>query len=235
MGRAFEFRKARKFKRWDKMSKAFTKIGKEISIAVKQGGSDPKNNTRLKVAIQNAKGVNMPKDRIDSAIKKATSKEMGDYQEIVYEGYGPHGVPIMVECATENPNRTVANLRMYFSRSKGELGVSGSIGFMFERKSIFRLVAENINIEELEFELIDFGLENIEADENELVIQTSFQDFGKMQKALEEKNINIVSSEVQRLPNVSKDLDEEQANDLTDLLDKLEEDDDVQQVFHNVN
>ena len=235
MGRAFEFRKERKFKRWAAMSKAFTKLGKEIGMAVKAGGPDPATNSRLRIAIQNAKGVNMPKDNIEAAIKRATNKDEKDLEEIVYEGYAPHGVPVMVETATDNPNRTVANLRVIFSRNGGSLGVSGSVGFMFERKGVFKFPAEGINLEELELDLIDAGAEDIHEDEGEIFVYTQYQDFGAMQKALEEKKINVTSSELQRIATTAKDdLTEEQQEEVMQLIEKLEEDDDVQAVYHNM-
>lgn len=234
MGRAFEFRKGRKMKRWDQMSKAFTKYGKEISMAVKAGGPDPTLNARLRVIIQNAKGANMPKDRIEGAIKRASDKSEKDFEEVVYEGYGPKGVGIVVECATDNPNRTVANIRSYFSRGGGELGKTGSLDFMFERKGLFTINAEGQNIEDLELELIDFGLEDIEQDENEIIITTGFSDFGQMQKALEERSINIINSELQRLPTSYTEVSAEEREAIEKLLDKIEEDEDVQNVYNNM-
>jgi YebC/PmpR family DNA-binding regulatory protein len=234
MGRAFEFRKARKFKRWDKMSKTFSRIGKEIAMAVKEGGPNPDANTRLKTAIQNAKGANMPKDRVEAAIKRASSKEEKDYQEIVYEGYGPHGVAIVVECATDNPTRTVAMVRMHFTRSGGTLGKTGSLDFIFERKGVFKFPAEGLDIEELELELIDFGAEDIVEDEGEIYVYTQFQDFGAMQKALEEKGINVTSAELQRIPLSTVELNEEQEEEILTLIDKFEEEDDIQAVYNNL-
>jgi YebC/PmpR family DNA-binding regulatory protein len=234
MGRAFEFRRARKEKRWDKMAKAFTKLGKEIAISVKLGGVDPDTNPRLRVAIQNAKGVNMPKDRIEAAIKRASSKEEKDFQEVVYEGYGPHGIAVLVECATDNPTRSVANIRMYFNRGGGALGKTGSLDFLFERKGIFKIPAEGINLEELELELIDYGAEDISLEEGEITVMTSFADFGAMQKAIEEKGIPVTSSEVQRIPNNTTSLTEEQEDEVISLIDRIEEDDDVQAVYHNI-
>ena len=187
MGRAFEFRKVRKLKRWGNMAKTFTRIGRDIVIAVKAGGPDPANNSRLRVVIQNAKGANMPKDRIESAIKRASSKDEKNYEEIVYEGYAPFGVGILCECATDNPTRTVANIRMYFTRNEGTLGKTGSLDFMFERKAVFHLKAEGINKEELELELIDYGAEELDGDEEEIVITAPFTEFGNMQKALEDR------------------------------------------------
>ncbi len=234
MGRAFEFRKGRKMKRWDQMSKAFTKFGKEISMAVKAGGPDPENNSRLRVIIQNAKGVNMPKDRIEGAIKRASDKSEKDFEEIVYEGYGPKGVGILIECATDNPTRTVANIRTYFNRGGGELGKTGSLEFMFDRVGIFTINGEGQDIEELELELIDFGLEEIEADGNEMIITTPFTDFGKMQNALEERGIAIINSELQRLPTSYTEVSAEDREAIEKMLEKIEDDDDVQNVFHNM-
>jgi len=234
MGRAFEFRKARKFKRWDKMSKAFTRLGKEIVMAVKEGGPSPDTNSRLRTAIQNAKGVNMPKDRIEAAIKRASSKEEKDYEEIVYEGYAPHGIAVVVECATDNLNRTVANVRMHFSKGGGSLGKTGSLDFMFERKGIFKISAEGVDLEELELELIDFGAEDIYEHEGEIIIETPFTEFGNMQKGLEEKGLSVTSAEVQRIPTTRTELTEEQEEEVLGLIERLEEDDDVQAVFHNM-
>ncbi len=234
MGRAFEFRRARKEKRWDKMAKAFTRFGREIAISVKQGGGDPATNPRLRMAIQNAKGVNMPKDRIESAIKRASSKEEKDFQEGNYEGYGPHGVAIFVECATDNPTRTVSNLRMYFSRGGGALGTNGSLDFLFDRKGVFKLPADGVNLEDLELELIDHGAEDIQMEDDQIVVYTQFSDFGAMQKALEEKGMNVTSSELQRIPNSTVELSEEQLEEVLELVEKIEEDDDVQAVYHNL-
>lgn len=234
MGRAFEFRKGRKMKRWDQMSKAFTKYGKEISMAVKAGGPDPTLNARLRVVIQNAKGVNMPKDRIESAIKRASDKSEKDFEEIVYEGYGPKGVGIVVESATDNPNRTVANIRSYFSRGGGELGKTGSLEFMFERLGLFTVSAEGQDADELELDLIDFGLQEIEKDEAEIIITTSFTDFGRMQKALEERSIVIINAELQRIPTSYVDVTAEERAAIEKMLEKIEEDEDIQNVFHNM-
>ena len=233
MGRAYEFRKARKFKRWNAMSQAFTKLGKEIAMAVKGGGPDPANNTRLKIAIQNAKGINMPKDNIDAAIKRASNKDEKDLEEIVYEGYAPHGIPVMVETATDNPNRTVANLRVIFSRNDGAMGTSGSVGFMFERKGVFKIASNGTDPEELELELIDFGAEEVFEDEGEIYIHTSFTDFGTMQKALDEKKFTVISAELQRIPTTYKELSEEKLEEVLEMIEKLEEDEDVQAVYHN--
>lgn len=234
MGRAFEFRKARKFKRWDKMSKAFSRLGKEIAMAVKENGPNPDANARLRTAIQNAKGVNMPKDRVEAAIKRASSKEEKDYEEVVYEGYGPHGIAILVETATDNLNRTVANMRVYFSRSGGALGKTGSLDFIFARKGIFRLPAAGLDLEELELDLIDFGAEDIYEHEGEIIVETAFTDFGAMQKALEEKGLPVTTAELQRIPHTRTELTEEQAEEIETLVEKIEEDDDVQAVYHNM-
>jgi len=234
MGRVFEKRKHKMFARFDKMAKTFTKIGKEIAIAVKQGGPDPNANPRLRTAIQNGRGANMPKDRIENAIKRASSKEAGSFDEMVYEGYGPHGVALVIETATDNPTRTVANVRLYFSRNNGTLGKTGSLEFMFDRKGVFRIAKDNLVAEELELELIDFGLHNLEVDEDEIVIYTSFTDFGKMQKALEEKNIQVKKGTLERIPNTFVELSEQQQDEVLQLVDKFEEDDDVQAVYHNL-
>lgn len=235
MGRAFEFRKERKLKRWGKMAKVFTKLGKEISMAVKEGGPDPASNARLRVVIQNAKGANMPKDRIESAIKRASSKDEKGYEELVYEGYGPHGVAILIETATDNINRTVANIRSYFSKHNGSLGTSGMLNFIFERKGIFRVNPEGVDMEELELELIDCGAEEVFEDENELIIYTQFEDFGKMQKALEEKQLNVISSELQRFPLSLTEVTAEQEEELNKLIEKFEDDEDVNAVYHNMD
>ena len=239
MGRAFEFRKERKFKRWAKMAVQFTRLGKEIAMAVKAGGPNPESNSRLRTAIQNAKAVNMPKDRVEAAIKRASNKDESGYEEIVYEGYAAHGVAVLIETATDNTNRTVANVRSYFNKTGGTLGKTGSLDFIFNRKSIFRFDPADLDLEEMELELIDAGLEElyVETDEegNELaVIQTSFEDFGKMQKALEEKGIETKSAKLERIALSHTDVTEEQAADVLKLIDKLEEDDDVQAVYHNM-
>jgi YebC/PmpR family DNA-binding regulatory protein len=235
MGRMFEKRKHKMFARYDKMAKAFTKIGKEIALAVKSGGPDPDNNPRLRQAMQNAKGVNMPKDRIEAAIKRADSKDSANFEEVVYEGYGPFGVPILVETATDNPTRTVANVRMYFNRNNGQLGTSGSLNFMFDRKGVFRLNPDAIgDPEELELELIDFGLETLEVDETEVVIYTEYGDFGRMQKALEEQGIETKQAQLERIPTSYAELNEEQTDEILELIEKIEEDEDVQAVYHNL-
>ncbi len=235
MGRIFEKRKYKMFARFSRMSKAFNRIGREIEIAVKSGGPDSKANPRLRIAIQNAKSVNMPKDRVEAAIKRASLKDTSGYQEVIYECFAPHGIAIIVECATDNPTRTVANIRHYLTKAGGSLGASGSIGFMFERKGLVRIDASIIsNLEEFELELIDYGLDELVQHEQELQIYSSFQDYGKMQKYLEEKGIEVKSAELQYLPTTTKELNEEQMKEVQDLLDKLEEDDDVQSVFHNM-
>ncbi len=223
------------FARYDRMAKAFTKIGREISIAVKEGGPDPKYNARLRIAIQNAKGVNMPKERIEAAIKRASLKDEKGFAQVLYEGYAPHGIAVMVECATDNPTRTVANVRHIFSKHNGSLGANGSVAFMFERKGVFKIDASKIsNIDEFELEFIDHGLEELERDENLIVITTSFNDFGKMQKALEEKDIEATSAELHYLPTSHKELTEEQAKEVLEMVEDLESDDDVQAVHHTL-
>ena len=234
MGRAFEFRKERKFKRWGKMAKAFTRIGKDIVMAVKAGSADPNLNARLRVVMQNAKGLNMPKDRIEAAIKRASSKDEKNFEEVIYEGYGSNGVAVLVETSTDNINRTVANVRSIFTRNGGSLGTSGMLNFVFERKGVFRIGAGNLSLEELELELIDFGAEDLEEDEGEIIVYTAFNDFGGMQKALEEKGLNVISSDLQRFPLSYVDISPEQEEELTKLIDKMEEDDDVNVVYTNM-
>lgn len=224
------------FARWDKMAKQFTRIGKEIIIAVKLGGPDPDHNAALRRCFLNAKGVNMPKDRVEAAIKRAMGKDKTDYEEIVYEGYAPHGVALMVETATDNPTRTVANVRMHFNKEGGSLGTSGSVSFTFTRMGEFKIKNDgSINLEELEFELIDFGLEEIGEDsEGNIVIRTAFNEFGHMSKALEDKGITPLTAEPTRIPTTTVELSEEDAKDVLELVDKLEQDDDVQKVYHNL-
>ncbi len=234
MGRIFEKRKHKMFARFDRMAKAFTRIGKDIAIAVKQGGPNPDNNPRLRMAIQNAKGVNMPKDRVEGAIKRASSKEEKDFQEVVYEGYAPHGVPVMVECATDNPTRTVANIRLHFSKNGGSMGNSGSVGFMFERKGLFKFDPAKINLDELELDLIDAGAEDIQKDGEEVIIYTKFTDFGTMAKFLESKKLEPKSSELQYIPTSTKELSESEQDEVMECITALEEDDDVQNVYHNL-
>ena len=236
MGRAFEYRKAKKMARWGKMAVTFTRIGKEISMAVKSGGPNPDTNTRLRLAIQNAKVANMPKDNVDRAIKKASSKEDKDFDEILYEGFGPHGVAFLVETATDNTNRTVANVRSHFNKCCGALGNSGSVEFLYDHKAFFTIDISGRDIEEVELELIDAGLEEIGNEEGESYVQVGFTDFGKMQQTLDSLNIPILSSEKERIPMTYKeDLSEEQRADIEKLIERLEEDEDVQAVFHNMS
>ena len=235
MGRAFEYRKARKLKRWGNMSRTFTRIGKEITIAAKAGGPDPDTNPRLRALMQNAKAANMPKDTVERAIKKATDKDAGDYKEIVYEGYGPHGIAIVVETATDNNQRTVANVRSYFNKHGGSLGTSGSLSFLFDHKSVFHIKPkEGMDIEELELELIDFGADDFDVDEEEWVIYAPFDQFAALQKYFEEGGFEIASAEFERIPTDYKDVTPEQREAVEKLLDRFEDDDDVQNVFHNM-
>jgi YebC/PmpR family DNA-binding regulatory protein len=233
MGRAFEFRKARKLKRWGNMSRVFTKLGKEITIAAKSGG-DPDTNPHLRALIQTAKSENMPKENIERAIKRATEKDQSDYKEVNYEGYGPYGIAFFVETATDNPTRTVANVRSYFNKHNGSLGTSGSVEFMFEHKCIFKIKkTDNIDVEELEFNLIDLGGEEVFADENDIVIYGAYEAYGAIQKYIEENNFEIVSAGFDRLPTVElKELTPEQQAEIEKLIDKFEDDDDVQNVYH---
>ena len=239
MGRAFEYRKARKMKRWGNMSRTFTKIGKEITMAVKAGGPDPDANSRLRALMQNAKAANMPKDNVERAIKKAISKDEGNYKEVVYEGYAPFGVAIVVETATDNTTRTVANVRSYFNKAGGSLGTSGSVDFMFERKCVFNVVnKEGLDMEELELEMIDYGVDEIFRDEEENVITIygAFESFGDIQKYLEANSFEIKSGQFERIPTSEpKKLTAEQKADVEKLLAKLEEDDDVQNVYHTMD
>ena len=239
MGRIFEVRKSTMFARWDRMAKQFTRIGKEIAIAVKSGGPDPSTNPALRRCMQNAKSVNMPKDRVEAAIKRALGKEMENYEEILYEGYGPHGVAILVETATDNHVRTVANIKSIFNKGNGTLGNSGSVSFQFKKMGAFKLKPQGINVEEMEFELIDHGLEEMgegtgENGEEVLVLRCAFTDFGNMQKALEEKGIIPLSSEVEWIPTTTVPLNDTQAEDVSKLIERLEQDEDVQKVFHNM-
>lgn len=234
MGRAFEYRKEKKFKRWDAMAKNFTRIGREIALAIKEGSADPATNSKLRMALQNAKGVQMPKERVEAAIKRATSKDEGDFEELVYEGYGPFGVAMMIDCATDNPTRTVANIRMYFNRADGAMGTNGSVAFSFERKGQFKLEKEKINLDDIELELIDGGAEDIREEEGLYIITTSFTDFGHMQKKLEELGVEIKNAELVRLPQNLVELTDEQMEKIYDLIDKFDEDDDVVSVFHNM-
>ncbi len=234
MGRAFEYRKARKLKRWGNMSRTFTRIGKEITIAVKAGGPDPDMNPRLRVLMQNAKAANMPKDTVERAIKKATDKDAGDYKEIVYEGYGPHGIAIVVETATDNNQRTVANVRSYFNKHGGSLGTQGSLSFLFDHKSVFHVKPNaDTSLEDFELELMDFEAE-LEAEDEEWLIYGAFDQFANLQKYLEEAGFEIVSAEFERIPNDYKEVTPEQREAIEKLLEKFEDDEDVQNVFHNM-
>ena len=237
MGRAFEFRKARKMKRWSKMAKTFTRIGKDIVMAVKDGGSDPDSNSRLRQVMQNAKTANMPKDNVLRAIKKASDKDTANYEEMSLEGYAVNGIAIFIDCATNNNNRTVADVRSYFSKCEGALGTNGSLEFIFNRKGVFTLSSENINmsIDDFEMELIDAGLEELEIDSEAITIYCDFIDFNNMQIKLEDLKIEIITSELQRVPNNYKKITVEQSKNVLKLLDLLEENDDVQQVFHNMD
>jgi YebC/PmpR family DNA-binding regulatory protein len=234
MGRAFEFRKERKFKRWSKMAKTFTRIGKDIAMAVKAGGPDPDSNARLRAIIQNAKAANMPKENVERAIKKASSKDTTDYKEVLFEGYGPHGIAILIETASDNNNRTVGNIRSYFSKNNGSMGTSGSVEFMFEHKCHFKVAKKDIDLEELEFELIDFGAEEVFAEEDGILVYGNFESFGSLQKKLEEKEFEIISSGFERIPTQTKKLTEEQEAEVDKLLERIEEDDDVQNVYHTM-
>lgn len=236
MGRAFEYRKARKLKRWGNMSKTFTRIGKEITIAVKASGPDPANNPRLRALLQNARSENMPKDTVERAIKKATDKDAKDYKELTYEGYGPHGIAIFVEAATDNNTRTVANIRSYFTKHGGSLGTQGSLTFLFDHKAVLKIQGKpEVSLEDLELELIDCGVEELEADdEGAIVLTGAFEDYANIQKYLEENGYEILSTEFVRIPNDVKELTPEQREGIEKLLEKLEEDDDVTQVFHNM-
>ncbi|WP_291861791.1 YebC/PmpR family DNA-binding transcriptional regulator [Marinilabilia sp.] len=235
MGRAFEYRKARKLKRWGNMAKTFTKIGREIAIAVKSGGPDSTANPRLRVLIQNAKAANMPKDNVERAIKKALGKDQADYKEVVYEGYAPHGIAVLVETATDNPTRTVANVRSYFNKAGGSLGTSGSVDYMFEHKCSFKVkLKEGIDLEELELELIDTGVQEIFAEDEFIMIYGDFEAFGPIQKYLEENDFEIENAEFERIPQETRPLSEEQTADIEKLLARFEDDDDVTNVFHNM-
>ncbi len=234
MGRVFEKRKHTMFARFDRMAKAFTRIGKDIVIAVKSGGPNPDNNPKLRMAIQNAKGVNMPKDRVLAAIKRASSKEEKDFEEVIYEGYAPHGVPIIVECATDNTTRTVANIRLHFAKHGGSMGNSGSVTFMFERKGVFKFDPTQLNLDVHELDLIDAGAEDIQRDDEEIVVYSKFSDFGHMLKFLESKELNAKSSSLQYIPTTTKELSEADQDEVLKCVGALEEDDDVQIVYHNL-
>lgn len=235
MGRAFEYRKATKMKRWGNMARVFTKLGKQITIAAKEGGADPDTNPRLRMLMQQVKKENMPKDNVERAIKKATSKDEADYKEVLFEGYGPFGIAIVVETATDNNNRTVANIRSYFSKFGGSLGTSGSLEFMFDHMCMFKISAKDgVTIEDLELELIDYGVEEVEQDEEGIVIYGEFKSNSEIQKYLEDNSFEILSNEFVRLPKDEKELNKEQQEQIQKLLNKFEEDDDVQNVFHNM-
>ena len=239
MGRMFEKRKATMFKRWDRMAKAFTRVGKEIAIAVRDGGPIPENNPALRRAIQNARAVNMPKDKVQNAIAKASGAGATDYQELVYEGYAPHGVALLIETATDNPTRTISNIRLCFKKGNGSIGTSGSVSYMFERQGVFKLKAEGLDAEELELELIDHGLEELEESEDEegssiLVIRCGFSSFGELQSAIEERGIEPISSEAEYAPTTTVSLSDEQTEEVLACVDRFEQDDDVQKVWHTL-
>ncbi|MGN6476469.1 MAG: YebC/PmpR family DNA-binding transcriptional regulator [Flavipsychrobacter sp.] len=235
MGRIFEVRKSTMFARYDRMAKQFSRVGKEIAIAVKKGGADPNTNPMLRRVIQNAKSFNMPKDRIENAIKNALGKDTSNYDEVLYEGYGPHGVAILVVTATDNTTRTVANVRSHFNKGGGTLGNSGSVAFLFKHMGVFKLNPDGLSTEDLELELIDAGLEELGEDsEGKLIVRCAFEDFGKMQKALEEKGITPISSELEWIPGTTVQVTDEQSEDIFKLIERVEQDDDVQQVFHNM-
>ena len=235
MGRAFEFRKGRKMKRWSAMAKAFTRIGKDIVMAVKEGGPNPEANSRLRAVIQNSKAVNMPKENVERAIKKATDKDTANYKEILFEGYAPHGIAILIETASDNNNRTVANIRSYFNKCNGTMGTQGSVEFMFDHTCNFRIPAAGQDIDELELEMIDFGVEEIFADDEDgILMYAPFESFGAIQKELEARGLEILSSGFDRIPQVTKELTPEQVADVEKLLEKIEEDDDVMNVFHTM-
>ncbi len=235
MGRAFEYRKARKMKRWGNMARVFTRLTKDIEIAVKSGGPDPNANSKLRLLIQNARSENMPKENVERAIKRATEKDAADYKEIVYEGYAPHGIALVIETATDNPTRTVANVRSYFNKYNGSLGTNGMLDFMFERKCSFKVgMKDGVDIEDLELELIDFGVDEIFVDDNEIMIYAGFQQFGPVQKYLEDNGFEIRTFAFERIPNDTKEVTAEQQADIDKLIERLEDDDDVINVFHNM-
>ncbi|MDR1680574.1 MAG: YebC/PmpR family DNA-binding transcriptional regulator [Prevotellaceae bacterium] len=236
MGRAFEYRKERKMKRWGNMSRVFTRLGKELTIAARSGGGDPENNPRLRAIIQTARAENMPKDNIERAIKRAVEKDQNDYKEVVYEGYGPHGIAFLIETATDNPTRTVANVRSYFNKHNGSLGTSGSVEFMFERKCVFKIKnAGGLDVENLELELIDAGGDDVFADGDEVMIYGAFEAYGAIQKYIEEHGLELISGGFERIPvGELKDVSSGQKAELEKLIDKFEEDDDVQNVYHTM-
>ncbi|MGB1404366.1 MAG: YebC/PmpR family DNA-binding transcriptional regulator [Flavobacteriaceae bacterium] len=234
MGRAFEFRKARKMKRWSAMAKTFTRLGKDIVMAVKEGGPDPDNNSRLRAVIQNAKAANMPKDNIERAIKKASDKDAKDFKEVLFEGYAPHGIAVLVETATDNNNRTVANIRSYFNKANGNLGTAGSVEFMFDHSCSFRINAADLDPEEIELEFIDFGVEEVFVDEDGMLLYAPFESFGEIQKELEKRAFEILSSGFERIPTTTKSLSPDAQEEVLQLLERIEEDDDVQNVYHTL-
>ena len=235
MGRAFEFRKARKFKRWSTMSKTFTRLGKDIFISVKEGGADPNNNSSLRAAIQNAKAVNMPKENIERAIKKASDKTTENFKEVLFEGYAPHGIAILIETATDNNNRTVANVRSCFKKYNGRLGTSGSVEFMFHHVCNFRINAKELNTEDIELEFIDYGVEEVIEDDGCILLYASFDNFGRIQKELEDRSLEIISSGFDRIPHITHKLSPEQREEVLNLIEKIEEDEDVQNLYHTLD
>ena len=234
MGRAFEFRKERKFKRWNSMSKTFTRISRDIIMAVKEGGANPDSNYRLKLLINNARAANMPKDNVERAIKKGGSTDQSDYKVVVYEGYAPHGIAVLVETATDNTTRTVANVRAIFNKSGGSLGTSGSVEFMFEHKCHFKIAAGEIDVEEFELEMIDYGAEEIFAEDDSIVLYGPFEEFGNISRGLDEKGLEILESGTEYIPNITKEVTPEQQTEIDKMLEKFEEDDDVQNVYHTM-
>ena len=234
MGRAFEFRKARKMKRWSAMAKTFTRIGKDIVISVKEGGSDPNNNSRLRAVIQNAKAANMPKENVERAIKKASDKNTGDFKEVLFEGYAPHGIAVLVETATDNNNRTVANIRSYFNKVNGSLGTTGSVEFMFDHSCNFRINPNDLEVDEIELEFIDYGVEEVFKDEDGIVLYAPFEYYGIIQKELEKRNFEILSSGFERIPQVIKQLSIDKQKEVLQLIEKIEDDEDVQNVYHSM-
>jgi YebC/PmpR family DNA-binding regulatory protein len=235
MGRAFEFRKARKMKRWSAMAKTFTRIGKDIVMAVKGGGPDPENNSRLRAVIQNAKAANMPKDNIERAIKKASDKDTSDFKEILFEGYAPHGIAVLVETATDNNNRSVANIRSFFNKGNGNLGTAGSVEFMFDHSCNFRINPNGLDPEEIELEFIDFGVDEVFIDDDGMLLYAQFESFGDVQKELEKRNFEILSSGFERIPKITKTLNKEEEEEVLQLIERIEDDDDVQNVYHTLN
>ena len=234
MGRAFEFRKARKIKRWSAMAKTFTRIGKDIVMSVKEGGSDPNNNSRLRAVIQNAKAANMPKENVERAIKKASDKNTGDFKEVLFEGYAPHGIAVLVETATDNNNRTVANIRSYFNKLNGSLGTTGSVEFMFDHSCNFRINPTDLEVDEIELEFIDYGVEEVFKDEDGIVLYAPFEYYGIIQKELEKRNFEILSSDFERTPQVIKQLSIDKQKEVLLLIEKIEDDEDVQNVYHSM-